>query len=137
METRAKNARDIKRSFSYFKAFEEKRQLKETEKATTRAEEIEERQRVEHEWKQKLDAEKQARQQRRAQLKILNEADRTLKREQRKSDVDDVDMKSENLFTKVFDRGQHESYNRRARQDRVFDYMTARNFFPQSAKASD
>lgn len=46
-------------------------------------------------------------------------------------------MKPENLFTKVFDRGLHESYDRRARQDRVIDYMTSRNFFPQSAKASD
>lgn len=50
METRAKNARDIKRSFSYFKAFEEKRQRLEAEQATTKAEEVEERKRAENEW---------------------------------------------------------------------------------------
>ena len=54
----------------------------------------------------------------------MSEADRTLKREQKRSAVEDEDMKPENLFTKVFDRGLHESYDRRARQDRVIDYMT-------------
>lgn len=137
-ETRARNAHKIKRSFSYFQAFEDKLKRKQDEKASLRAEGVEERQRLEKEWKAKCEADQQARVERRTQLRILKEADRTLKREQRKqtdSDLDDV--KSDNFFTKVFNRGLHESYDRRARQDRVIDYMTAQNFFPQSTKASE
>lgn len=88
---------------------------------------LEERRLIEESIMKANEAEAKLIQDRRAKLRNIKDEDRKEKEQQREGSSRRSEMAKEDFFTGVFALKPHQSYDRRARQDKVVDYM-AENF---------